>query len=277
MRKTNLPDAFTALIVGLTLALLLLVVSLLVTGCVSVTMLDAGGRDTSISFYGYKSGANDLRATPEIEGGGTVRDAFTDLLKGLPLDGADLSALLENVGDAASKPPLVVPAAEPVIVPVAAPAPNDAVWHSEPRDVALPAGDWLVRFDIDGIEAEPKSPDGRSDCEHFFADIRGDGFDRVLLANMCNEKSDGSHHARGLRVIVDDGEKRMFDHDRPASGAARISIERSAERLLVSLDSLLWLDAHLNGDPTSIVIGGGKERDRSFRGRWRNLLIVPQS
>jgi hypothetical protein len=33
MRNTHLPDAFTALIIGLILALLLLIVSLLVTGC----------------------------------------------------------------------------------------------------------------------------------------------------------------------------------------------------------------------------------------------------
>ena len=33
MKNAHLPDAFTALIIGLTLALLLLVVSLLVTGC----------------------------------------------------------------------------------------------------------------------------------------------------------------------------------------------------------------------------------------------------
>ncbi len=35
MKNSNLPDAFTALIIGLTLALLCVVVSLLVTGCSS--------------------------------------------------------------------------------------------------------------------------------------------------------------------------------------------------------------------------------------------------
>jgi len=35
--KHQLPDAFTALIIGLTLALLCVIVSLLVTGCVSNT------------------------------------------------------------------------------------------------------------------------------------------------------------------------------------------------------------------------------------------------
>ena len=277
MRNTHLPDAFTALFIGITLALLLLIVSMLVTGCVSMTVLDAGGRDTSLHFYGYKSSNNDLRSSPEIAGGGSVQDAFKDLLKGLPLDGEGLAAILKNVGDTAANPPR--PPSDPDLSPIVAPArgpsaapdPVPTDWISTPREIDLPSGDWFAQYEVRGLVPNPGHPEGRSDCEHLFGDLRGAGFERVLLANMCNDDQ-----PRQLRVIVEDADgKREFNLDRPADGFASVAWEFITGRIAISINGRQWIDEPLTGNPETLVVGGGNPRDRSFAGQWRNLETIP--
>tara|TARA_Y100000310_G_scaffold328260_1_gene396115 strand:- start:221 stop:1102 length:882 start_codon:yes stop_codon:yes gene_type:complete len=144
-------------------------------------------------------------------------------------------------------------------------APGTGDWQSEETVLELPDADWMLSYDVRGLVDDPGKSNGGRDCEHMFGDIRGDGFERIMLMNMCD---DG--HERGLRVYFNGAEHDMAD---VLNGLAVVEVSRFGDRLVIKINGRTLADKSPGGTPERFWVGGGNESGRDFDGEWRNLEV----
>jgi len=143
-------------------------------------------------------------------------------------------------------------------------------WTKEPLTVQLPASNWVVEYEVNGLRRDP----GRADnggLEHVFGELKGDGFDRVWIMNMGE--------GRRMRGFVDD-EGNSYktwrngkDLKQPSDETAVVVWTWDGSRIAVAIDGKVWFAAPLTGRPRTLMVGGTQARGRSFDGHWRNLIL----
>ena len=147
--------------------------------------------------------------------------------------------------------------------------PPAADWTG-PQVVALPAGNWVLRFEASGLVQDPGRA-GDGGWEHIFLDVSGAGVARFWLMNMG-----GGRNMRGL-LEGSGGEWKSWhngkDLDQPAGGVGNFVVTRKGGRLTAAMNDRSWFDIPAGGVPQRAIVGGCRFGNRAFKGKVRCVTV----